>query len=335
MSLRMARAGLNQMCNWLSEQSVQGVLSSTCRTSSWWSHFQQLLWPAHCLICRCYLGGKACCELAGECEGSNRLHAAYGRTKEVEAESVQIGPSLVCGRCRLQMPGFNDEQCYQCGSSVGPGPVGCHRAIPGRCSRCRAERWNPDCVMRLLIYRGLARRACLSCKTAAGEQLTSELSRLLVARHRELLAARRPDLVVPVPAYWLRRFCQHDHPSEVMARTISRLMGTRLATGLIVRVRKGRRQKRLSTRERQANVEGQYRVVRSRGLVGASILLVDDIVTSGATVNEVARLLRKNGACRIDVATLARGLPARSRWKSTADVQDSPAQTANSPPGSS
>ena len=375
LSRRRTGIGFNHFRRKISAQTLQEVLSSASRTSSWWSHFQQLLWPAPCLICRRYLGDDHCRELVRGHAGSDRPgeicpgeicpgeicpgeicpdgahsgethprenHGCVKRSGQRLTRGASVGAgagdsrrSLICELCLRQMPGLDDMQCFRCGASVGPVAVESDHRSSSPCQRCRTETWRPDLVMRLLVYRGLARRACLSCKTAAGEQLTAELSRLLVAKYSKLLCERRPDLIVPVPAYWLRRFWGHDHPSEVMARTISRLTGSRMAAGLILRVRKGRRQKRLSAQERRVNVEGQYRVIRSRGLTNANVLLVDDVVTSGATVNEIALLLRRKGARRIDVVTLARGLPASPTWKSARKNADFSAQTLNASTASS
>lgn len=116
------------------------------------------------------------------------------------------------------------------------------------------------------------------------------------------------DLVAPVPLHWRRAFLRRFNQAAELARPIARHSGATFAPEIIQRVRPTRHQVGLTARQRKANVRRAFRVPdRARELVfGRRVLLVDDVLTTGATVNAVARVLRKAGAERVDVLVFAR-----------------------------
>lgn len=130
-------------------------------------------------------------------------------------------------------------------------------------------------------------------------------TRWLVSTGRELLAGA--DMLVPVPLHpfrlWRRRFNQ----SAVLARWLSRETGVPVCLAL-KRVRYTAQQVGLSLEERRENVAGAFRVPGgvSAALVGSHVVLIDDVITTGATVESCARALKEAGAARVDVLALAR-----------------------------
>ncbi len=125
----------------------------------------------------------------------------------------------------------------------------------------------------------------------------------------------RPSLVVPVPLHWLRRYRRGYNQALLLARPIARHLGLPLAAGILVRVRAGRRQLGLSRRERLRSLEGCYETrarVPWRGrpaaqrLEGRTVLLVDDVTTTGATLDACARALLRGGAASVVACVVAR-----------------------------
>jgi len=116
------------------------------------------------------------------------------------------------------------------------------------------------------------------------------------------------DLVVPVPMHrrrlWSRRFNQ----SASLAAAVAAIAGKPLATAALVRVRPTRQQVGLSAAERDRNVRGAFKVPDDRRLAvaGRSVLLVDDVLTTGATVKAATRVLVRAGAAAVDVLVFAR-----------------------------
>ena len=133
--------------------------------------------------------------------------------------------------------------------------------------------------------------------------------RLAVWLHRAAVPLL-PDaeLVVPVPLHRWRLLARRFNQAAVLAGLLARRANAPVAPDLLVRTRRTPPQTRLSGAERRRNVRGAFAVRRGRAplVAGRNVLLVDDVLTTGATASACARALRKAGAARVDVATLAR-----------------------------
>lgn len=114
------------------------------------------------------------------------------------------------------------------------------------------------------------------------------------------------DLIVPVPLHPRKARERGFNQSGVLAHGLSRRTGIKLLRNGLVRTRYTRTQTRLSRKDRQENVKGAFRISERAEINGKSVLLVDDVYTTGATVNECAEVLIGAGALMVDVLTLAR-----------------------------
>lgn len=134
---------------------------------------------------------------------------------------------------------------------------------------------------------------------------------VVAALAREIAGARRPeapalDLVLPVPADARRLRRRGFHPAGEIAREVSGALGVRLAAGVLVAVRETASQTELDRRGRRRNVAGAYAVTGAARARGASVLVVDDVTTTGATLEECARSLRRAGARHVEALCIAR-----------------------------
>jgi ComF family protein len=121
-------------------------------------------------------------------------------------------------------------------------------------------------------------------------------------------------LVVPVPLYRSKRRERGFNQAELIARTAVKrnaMSGLKLATDVLARTRPTVSQIGLTRPQRVENMRGAFRVVHPNKVVGSSVILVDDVLTTGTTASECARVLRKAGAEKIWVATVARTLKER------------------------
>jgi predicted amidophosphoribosyltransferase len=126
-------------------------------------------------------------------------------------------------------------------------------------------------------------------------------------RHEKLLAAG-PDLVAPVPMHWSRRFVRGTNSATLLAEVTARRMKIPAVLRLIKRLRNTPPQFTVPPYRRAKNVRRAF-LVRPRPLLkGAHVLLVDDVLTTGATCSEAARTLKAAGASRVTVAVIARSL---------------------------
>jgi ComF family protein len=147
------------------------------------------------------------------------------------------------------------------------------------------------------------RRAILAWKYRADHLIGAAL--LSLARGRLERHAPRFDLVIPVPLHRSRLRRRGFDQAALLARAVSSRMG-RFAPGILRRTRATPTQSRLSRQTRRTNVVAAFVATRSTALAGRSVLLVDDVFTSGATADSCSEALIAAGAARVEVLTLAR-----------------------------
>ncbi|MFQ3587979.1 MAG: phosphoribosyltransferase family protein [Fimbriimonadaceae bacterium] len=156
-----------------------------------------------------------------------------------------------------------------------------------------------DALVWAYSYRGRASQAVRRLKY---DRVTS-LARPMAAHVRRVAAECSldgADLVVPVPIHWSRRFHRGFNQSELLCREFP---VDRVRPGAVARVRPTRPQASLSPAERRRNLAGAF--VADRAIEGASVLLIDDVVTSGTTLSECARACREAGAASVSAVAFA------------------------------
>ncbi|HXX04769.1 MAG TPA: ComF family protein [Xanthobacteraceae bacterium] len=136
--------------------------------------------------------------------------------------------------------------------------------------------------------------------------LAPMMGRWLANAGRELLADA--DAIVPVPLHWRRRWARRFNQSAVLATAVSAASGVPVADRALKRVKATAQQVGLSRTERATNVQGAFRVPPNgkAAIVGRRLVVVDDVLTSGATVEGCARTLLRAGATNVDVLVFAR-----------------------------
>jgi ComF family protein len=115
------------------------------------------------------------------------------------------------------------------------------------------------------------------------------------------------DMIVPVPLSRLRLFMRHFNQAAVLAAELARHTGVRMQPVVLRRTRWTKSQVGMTRDQRRRNIQGAFTVPRARRaeVAGHNVLLVDDVVTTGATVEACARALKRAGAARVDILALA------------------------------
>ncbi len=173
------------------------------------------------------------------------------------------------------------------------------------CPECARSKFRFERLYHLGPYQGDLRQAVIRCKHPQHGYLAATLAELLWQQQGKQLAAFQPELVVPIPMHWWQRAQRGANaPEPIAARLAARLELPVYPT--LRRARATQPQHHLGRAARQKNVRGSFRIRRGYHCHGARVLLVDDVVTTGATVNEAARVLLAAGAQAVAVAALAR-----------------------------
>jgi ComF family protein len=151
------------------------------------------------------------------------------------------------------------------------------------------------------------------------------LGRMLAEVIQGFAGELRSAVVVPVPLHGSklrqRGFNQAEEIARAALKNLNR-SGLTLAAGVLQRRRATETQTGLSDHQRQQNVRGAFEVVSPAQVAGTDVLLVDDVFTTGATVSECARVLRRAGADRVFVATVARVLKAEATWAEPEEIDE-------------
>jgi ComF family protein len=182
----------------------------------------------------------------------------------------------------------------------------------GRCALCRSGLRGFDAAYSFGAYEGVLRELIHVYKYGKVRTLARPLSGLLV---QALPRDEAFDATVPVPLYWRRRLQRGFNQAELLARGLSRRTGIPVVKAL-GRVRPTPTQAGLSNSARRQNVAKAF---RSRSVQGKRILLIDDVMTTGATAASCALALKQAGARRVALLTVARVDRRMEGWRLTAD----------------
>jgi ComF family protein len=177
------------------------------------------------------------------------------------------------------------------------------------CHLCRRDVYNFDLARSFATYNDAMVRAIVLLKyhevTPLGAWFAARLAEL-VARNPEAFAA---DVVVPVPLHVSRLRERGYNQAELIARPLAKRLGLPLRTVLLVRTKPRPIKLKLTRKERWQTVRGAYAMRGDTKIDKLRVLLVDDVFTTGATLDSCARVLRKAGASRVAALTVARVAP--------------------------
>ncbi len=208
----------------------------------------------------------------------------------------------LCLKCTQTIAPELGPCCDRCGAILPEGVFRCES-----CPACKDFSLEFDAVYPLGRYQGALREMVLKTKRLSAEAVSLTIGRLLAQRIAEKLAGFRADAVLPIPMHWAKRLLRGVNSPELLADCLGKKLGAPVVRSL-VRCRYTGPQKDLLPRERFRNVRGAFRLRRRdrQRWQGSRLLLVDDILTTGATCSEVARLLKQVGAAAVAVAVVAR-----------------------------
>lgn len=190
---------------------------------------------------------------------------------------------------------------------------GCYRQIPfvtGRlalaCDTGPGRTYYDDIVC-VCEYSGLVKRSLVRYKFSNKPSYYRAFAGLVVQKLLHGAGCQNFDMVISVPLHWKKKWDRGYNQALLIARQISRRLRLPEGSPLLVRSRETKSQSLLNKKDRQSNVFGAFTVVDPAAVAGKTILLVDDVMTTGSTVNECCKALKAAGAAKTVVAVIASG----------------------------
>lgn len=253
-----------------------------------------LIYPPQCVFCRTDIG-----------------------TLNTAAGGFGAGDGIfLCASCRKELVRPRSA-CMRCGAAVAENLFAADKAdaavdvvvsakVTESCRSCRNAQFAFERAVALGDYRDELREAVLRMKRPADEPLATTLGRLLAREHRATLLQFEPTTIVAIPMHWTRRIARGTNSPELLAAAIGREMGAHVAWQGLVRRRRTVHQNELLAEDRAGNVDGAFRVGLARRFRGQRVLLVDDVLTTGSTASEAAKVVRRAEAIAVAVAVVAR-----------------------------
>ncbi|MHC4231196.1 MAG: ComF family protein [Planctomycetota bacterium] len=224
------------------------------------------LWPGRCSVCR---------------------------------ESILPEDERLCQSCWQDLSRVvSTDYCRRCGRDVS-----IYGIVQGKCGQCQDFQFEYDGVIRVGSYESTLRSMILALKFSEKTEWVIPLATML---RQAITATHLPeqiDIVVPVPLHWRRRIKRGFNQSYLLAKEL-RLSQIPISTDL-VRVRHTKQQWDLNSAQRRRNVKGAFGVRKGHLFGDKTVALIDDIITSGATLAECAKTLKQAGARKVIASVLA------------------------------
>lgn len=212
------------------------------------------------------------------------------------------GPLHICPACRERMLTVASPLCVVCGVPfIAAG-------ADHLCGSCVTSRHHFDAARAALVYAGAGRDLIHAFKYRNKTHLRRPLALLAIEQLTEYVRGRAPDLIMAVPLHRRRLRSRGFNQALLLGEFFSKHWKIPLDRHNLRRVRWTKPQISLSASDRRTNVTGAFSLQDPGRIDGRRVLLVDDVLTTGSTVDECARMLKIGGAVEVTVVTVARAL---------------------------
>lgn len=210
-----------------------------------------------------------------------------------------ISSQGICGLCRRKLSFITEDYCMRCGKPL-------ENERQEFCSDCKRKKHFFIQGRSLLSYQGPVRRSLYRLKYANKREYAEAYGKEMARYLGRWIRQQKITKIVPVPLHPSRQRTRGYNQAALLARSLGKQISIPVDEKLLYRKKKTAPQKTLTGLERKANLSDAF-AVRGNICAGERLLLVDDIFTTGSTVDAAARILKQAGDCHIFVVTVAIG----------------------------
>lgn len=206
----------------------------------------------------------------------------------------------LCSTCRKNMPlSIQEPRCKKCGKPL-------EDSEREYCHDCAGGTQEYDWGRGIFLYQGSVKEALMRFKFSGRKEYRVFLGKLLCHYGKTMISQCRPEVILPVPVHKKRLYHRGYNQAQLLAEEVSKGFSIPIRTDLVLRKKFTKAQKELNREERKKNLEQAF-VVRKEAGQYNSVLIIDDIYTTGATINAIAGKLRRCGVKKIYFLTVCVG----------------------------
>lgn len=210
----------------------------------------------------------------------------------------RIVPEGICGRCREKVITVREPLCKKCGKPV-------RNEREEFCYDCKEKSHLFEDGRSLWVHQSPVSEAVYAMKYQNRRIYGKIFGNEMAEKYGQYLKERQVDLIVPIPLHKKRKRKRGYNQAEILARTLSEAVKIPMADDVLIRVKETCPQKSLNDKERRRNIRGAFEV--KKRLTGRKIVLIDDIYTTGSTLDEAAKTLLGAGAEKVYFLTISIG----------------------------
>jgi ComF family protein len=208
---------------------------------------------------------------------------------------------LICSGCWEKIEKNLPPFCASCGRHLTPEAI-----KKNACPNCSKIDYFFDRAFSPCAYTGTVKKLIHEFKYSGKDYLGKPLGKLMQTFIQDYqLPIEYLDFLIPVPLHKSRQREREFNQAEILSREIARKFDKQVLTDTLIRVKPTKTQTELTFRERCQNVGGSFLVAKPELIKDTNLLLIDDVLTTGATSNEAARCLKESGAKKVLLLTLA------------------------------
>ena len=235
---------------------------------------------------------------------NNIINLLYPASCQVCGKKSKSPNQYLCKECVQKIKKRQPPFCIKCGHKLKTASY-----KEDLCPDCKKKTPYFDQAASIFYYDGVFKKLVHDFKYKKNTSLVTEFAEFIISFMDKHNIAKETDLVLSIPMHPLRLLKREINPSNILARNVAKKLNLPYSENLLKKTKNTLPQSQLNRSERIENIKNSFSLKKSAEpyLKHKNILFVDDLFTTGSTVNECSRILKEKSVKRIEVITLARG----------------------------